>query len=209
MKIISLLSSTLPGPSTSEVMTLWCYTNILLWMTSQQICSMSRIAKLQHIQILGFQQTFTGYIYTDETMTEQINNYYVYMFHFSPHHPVYDIWHNIIAEPWDNLTVTATSVWRSDTVTVPSTRCFTATNDSTVGLFLQCDIQQIRFIIISRVLTRPGSCSFCSRIRSAGGIFSSLVWLGWLGDWPDQQEGDENADVLSPADKIINHHRLR
>ena len=34
-------------------------------------------------------------------------------------------------------------------------------------------------------VTRPGSCSFCSRIRSVGGIISSLVWLGWLGDWPD------------------------
>ena len=30
--------------------------------------------------------------------------------------------------------------------------------------------------------TRPGSCSFCSRILSAGGIISSLVWLGWLID---------------------------
>jgi len=34
-------------------------------------------------------------------------------------------------------------------------------------------------------MTRPGSCSFCSRIRSAGGIISYLVWLGWSGDWPD------------------------
>jgi len=52
-------------------------------MTSQQICSINRIAKLQHIQILGFQQTFTGYIYTDETMTEQkiIIKYTCFTFH--------------------------------------------------------------------------------------------------------------------------------